>query len=274
MSFNSEDLIAKLDKFREENFYPSWDDVSDGIGISRKTLQRWRNGKVPGKRTLAKVDYFLNNNDYDNSVKECTRCGETKVRSVEYFRRDGERKDGLSSICKDCINSEPSPDRSEYYKKNKNKILKNNKEWLENNREARNEWRRSYYDNNREQHLEYAKRWAQKNPEKIRANNQIRIARINSLPHTLTEEEWLYSLEYFDYSCAYCGTHQDQLGEVLNQEHVIPVVDGGGYVAENIIPSCKRCNSSKHARRFEEWYPEQEYFSEDRMGKILNYIEN
>lgn len=272
MSFDSEEINKRLKDFREKHFYPSWDDIAEDIGISGRTLNRWRKGKIPSNRTLAKIDYFLKNNDYDSSVKECIRCNSTKERSTEHFQRDKNRKDGLSSVCKECINIERKGTQNGYYERNKERMLKNNKKWKIDNKEKYLEWRREYYEDNREKQLEYIRDWQKRNPEKMRSIQQRRLARVNRLPHTLTEKEWEEAIDYFDNSCAYCGTHQSELDEVLNQEHVVPVINGGGYVAENIIPSCRRCNSSKHARIFEEWYPEQDYFSEDRMAKILNYI--
>jgi 5-methylcytosine-specific restriction endonuclease McrA len=37
-------------------------------------------------------------------------------------------------------------------------------------------------------------------------------------------------------------------GLKLTQEHVIPVSRGGGTTAENIVPACGKCNSSKKDR--------------------------
>lgn len=69
-----------------------------------------------------------------------------------------------------------------------------------------------------------------------------------ALPTTLTEAEYLNTLDVFSNSCAYCGT----LGKPLLQEHVIPVIQNGGYTKDNIVPSCKSCNTRKGGRTPEE----------------------
>lgn len=69
-----------------------------------------------------------------------------------------------------------------------------------------------------------------------------RNSRKLQLAATLTKEEWLQTLEKYDYSCAYCGIPTSQ----LNQEHWIPLSRGGEYTTENIVPACKLCNSRKH----------------------------
>src|SRR5699024_11570052 len=97
---------------------------------------------------------------------------------------------------------------------------------------------------------------------------QRRRARMAQLPHDLTLDEWEDTLEYFDYSCAYRGVSDDNLGK----EHVIPIVKGGGYTVDNIIPACQSCNSSKHTTDLEEWYVSYEHYDEDRLNKILDYV--
>lgn len=63
-----------------------------------------------------------------------------------------------------------------------------------------------------------------------------------NLPSTLTLSEWLAILDAHDHSCAYCG------GDFEAIEHVIPVAQGGGTTSDNCVPTCKSCNSKKHAR--------------------------
>lgn len=48
--------------------------------------------------------------------------------------------------------------------------------------------------------------------------------------------------------CRYCGSV-----ESLHCDHVIPYSRGGATVAENLVASCKSCNSSKKDRTVAEW---------------------
>ena len=45
-----------------------------------------------------------------------------------------------------------------------------------------------------------------------------------------------------DHRCQYCGRHAE------NIDHVIPKVQGGKHVWENVVASCQRCNSRKGGR--------------------------
>jgi hypothetical protein len=48
-------------------------------------------------------------------------------------------------------------------------------------------------------------------------------------------------------TCAYCGA------PAWTMDHVIPRSRGGSDDASNLVPACKKCNSSKGARTPEEW---------------------
>jgi 5-methylcytosine-specific restriction endonuclease McrA len=74
-------------------------------------------------------------------------------------------------------------------------------------------------------------------------------------------------LETFDNKCAYCGKEKP-----LAQDHFVPLSKGGEYTNNNIICSCKSCNSSKSDKDFFEWYPEQLFYSKEREAKILKYL--
>ena len=62
--------------------------------------------------------------------------------------------------------------------------------------------------------------------------------RKRSLPATLTQVDWQAALEYFEWSCVYCGATGD-----LHQDHFIPLSKGGGYTIDNIVPSCKELHA-------------------------------
>jgi hypothetical protein len=60
------------------------------------------------------------------------------------------------------------------------------------------------------------------------------------LPATLTLEQWLETLEHFQWKCAFCQ------GPYILLEHFIPLALGiGGTVQSNCVPACRSCNSKK-----------------------------
>jgi hypothetical protein len=85
---------------------------------------------------------------------------------------------------------------------------------------------------------------------------------------TLTLKEWEKCLKYFDHKDAYTGLPMD----IVSQDHVIPVSKGGGYTMSNIVPCERDINCSKSAKDIFEWYtPDQPFYSEARLRKILKW---
>jgi 5-methylcytosine-specific restriction endonuclease McrA len=71
-------------------------------------------------------------------------------------------------------------------------------------------------------------------------------ARERGLSASLTLQEWEQTKKQFKEHwgtdtdcCAYCGGPYEAL------DHFVPIVSGGGTIAGNCVPACKRCNSSK-----------------------------
>lgn len=58
----------------------------------------------------------------------------------------------------------------------------------------------------------------------------------------LTTAEWKAILELYGGRCAYCGS------QGATQDHVVPVSRGGAHTANNVVPSCRPCNSRKGAK--------------------------
>lgn len=71
--------------------------------------------------------------------------------------------------------------------------------------------------------------------------SKIQKRNLSTLPHTLNRKDWNLALEHFSRQCVYCGEQSSS----LHQEHFIPVVSGGGYTRDNIIPACRVCNLDK-----------------------------
>jgi len=99
-------------------------------------------------------------------------------------------------------------------------------------------------------------------PESLRFYLERRRAMVNGLPHTLTLQDWERACAFFGYKCAYC---QEQLP--LTQDHLIAVSNGGGYTAENIIPSCGSCNSAKYNHPWQEWVHLR--FADDKAQAVI-----
>lgn len=82
-----------------------------------------------------------------------------------------------------------------------------------------------------------------------------------ALPALLTLDQWMATLEYFGWKCAYCGQ-----GEYEVFEHFIPLFHGGGTTYNNCVPACMRCNARKndlHPSVFQE-----------KMGDAIQHIQN
>ena len=71
----------------------------------------------------------------------------------------------------------------------------------------------------------------------------------------------------WDNKCAYCGSKHE-----LTLDHIIPQSKGGSDFLTNVICCCKKCNNSKSHINWEEWYAEQDFFTEEKKESILNWM--
>lgn len=211
----------------------------------------------------------------DSTSKHCTRCSEYFPATLEYFGPAKKGRFGLEAVCRPCRREQQRLRRldnvesarmreRQYYANHPEKFRQANYRWRNKNPERSKAINRKWAAKNKNQNrdrakqLEYGRRWRREYPAKkaeqnrrwrtlhpeaaIRHNNNRR-ARKNNLPATLTRSEWQETLRYFDYRCAYCSRRRK-----LEQEHVIPVSQGGPYTQDNIVPSCRTCNSRKGPR--------------------------
>lgn len=185
--------------------------------------------------------------------------------------------------CRSCLACK----RKDYRNRNREKVLARGRERYTNNREAmKTDALRRHYANREQANLK-SRQYYQQNKERLKSASRHRFQvtmpnhkaraeasrryrqRKRSFIATFTAAQWQACLEYFHHTCAYCGAQQD-FWHVLEQEHVIPVTSGGGYIAENIVPSCKACNSSKHADAADTWLASK--FSKRKAAEILARI--
>lgn len=153
--------------------------------------------------------------------------------------------------------------KKQYYKDNKEHLKNYSKQYAETNKEQI----KKYYKDNEHRISEYKKQYKLKNKEYFRIKNQEYKSKKRELSHTLTIQQWENCLEYFEHKCVYCGSETK-----LSQDHFVALSKNGGYDVDNIIPSCKICNSSKHNNDFFDWYPKQSFYSKEREQNILTYL--
>lgn len=157
-----------------------------------------------------------------------------KWRKERYQHHHKEERE-KQSIYREAHKEEQQKYMKKYYRDNIERIKRKNKEYDVNNRDKKKEFKR-------------LQDWVVKQPiEKMRelwkTQSQRRAARKKGLPSTLTHKQWENIKNIYSHCCAYCEKEKP-----LSQDHIIPILKGGGHIYENIVPACKSCNSKKGAR--------------------------
>ncbi len=126
------------------------------------------------------------------------------------------------------------------------------------------------YQANREAILDKKRAWAKANADKVceysRRRHALHRASFKASLSPLTSEQREKRFGLYGNVCAYCHASGR-----LSVDHVLPLFQGGLDQADNIVPACGRCNSSKGARHVEEWYRRQPFFTEERWRKIQRH---
>ena len=154
-----------------------------------------------------------------------------------------------------------------YGESNKEKIAVTSKLWAVKNKERIAVTSKNWREENRDRMNTLCRNWRKENPDKQIITLHKYRSRKKKLPNTLTDKQWEFCQTKFDKCCAYCGNNAK-----LTVEHFIPVSKSGELTINNIIPICKRCNSSKNNKDFFDWYPKQFFYNKKREQKILKYL--
>jgi len=241
-------------------------------------------------------------------TKECNSCGETFPRTSEYFHIREDTKYGFRNECKSCTGSNRqkyvsenkelvSEDRKQYrlnnleiftekdkkyrtenhgaivdrkkvyWIKNKVALTKKNRKYYKENTESISSQQKIYYQNNIEYFAISNKQWRTDHPEEQRITNERRRSRVRNLRHTFTTAQWKEAKIHFDHRCAFCDEEVP-----LTMEHVACVTKGGEFTRDNIIPSCKSCNSKKRTQDCMAWFRGQPAYTLAKENKILLYL--
>lgn len=189
-----------------------------------------------------------------NTTKQCTKCGRKLPIDSFYMDRGTPR-----AKCKECVKSQSqkwrsaNPDQVKamgaLYRHSKEGATKR-KEWLKERAKQ-------------QEQIEYQRQWA--TTEKGKASRRRRVNKFAKTPKghasnkrrharrravlvsiiaTLTADEWREILEQSGHCCVYCGKPFSESLPVT-QDHVVPISKGGHHTKDNVVPSCKPCNSRK-----------------------------
>lgn len=220
--------------------------------------------------------------------KKCTKCGETLPATIEYFHKQKTGKYGLRGECKKCS----SEQRKQRYENNRDEEKERSKKYYENNKDKKAERDKQYYKNNKDKRTEQQKQWRENNKDKKAEYNkqyyatpQGQVVSINNRckrrikeqnqGNGITKAQWLECMEYFEWKCAYSGEY---IGGKNNQsirsiDHVKSLNQGGKHEIWNLVPMYKPYNSGKKDKDMEEWYQQQDFYSEERLQKIYEWQE-
>lgn len=114
--------------------------------------------------------------------------------------------------------------------------------------------------------LESKKEYMRNYMQEYRAKQKRLLGNNKLCENGLSMTDWSAVLSFFNHECAYCGSK-----EGLEQEHIIPVNDGGTYCIGNIVPACRSCNASKGTKSVDSWYSKSEVFNTERQKRLNEY---
>lgn len=202
-------------------------------------------------------------------TKTCTKCGEEKPATLEYFYKDSLRRTDCRVCYNRCYqaayreaNKEAVKAYNEAYREaNKEAIAEKKKAYREANREAILEQHKAYYKANKEAINERKKAYREANKEAIAEQKKAwyrtsrgkfacikRASRVRGINFSLPFE--LYETQLWGKPCHYCGCEIEVTG--LDRKD-----SDKGYTPDNVVPCCADCNVKKSTKPYEQFIQEQ-----------------
>lgn len=192
-------------------------------------------------------------------MKICTKCEQTK--DFTSFSKDSQKKDNLSSSCKECKKSydkayvaknrkHKNAVNAQYAKNHKIEKVDYDKQRRENNKDEINSKKRKYY------HFcggkEVGNAWKSNNKELVRSYAHNAKAKRRSMlkDSNITHKDLTNWQKQQLKVCKYCSV---DCVDNYHIDHVIPLTKGGQHSLDNLTISCPSCNHSKGNKTLAEW---------------------
>lgn len=204
-----------------------------------------------GYGSITKEESLRRQELFEQGIRICSKC--KRELSLDMFTKDCTKKNGLSTLCKDC--------QKQQRKDRKPKIDK----WFEENQEHTKEYhkqyskehaeeKRTYNQVNKEYFKQKRKEYEQENIDKVREQRRkyrkSLKARYKKYELGAKKRNLVFELtiEEFDQitrrSCLYCGEFSDQR-DGIPFNGVDRIDSSEGYTSLNCVPCCEMCNRMK-----------------------------
>ena len=150
---------SKCKQWKEESEFAKVKQNSDGLcGVCKlcvnlRNLERYK-----------KIKYNLEFKEQREGQKQCTNCKQWKP--IEEYGLNIRAKDGHNCRCKQCI--------TEWREKNKEQIVKYNKEYRTKNKDKLQNYHKKYYEDNKEYFNNYFKNYREENIEYLKEYDKTR----------------------------------------------------------------------------------------------------
>ena len=171
-----------------------------------------------------------------------------------------------------------------YIEENREAILEKQKKYREENKDTIARKKKIYYEEHKEEIAKQMKKYREEHKEELAEymkeyhnSPQGQVVRFNShnkrrkrkeqQGNGITGDQWLEMMNFFDWKCAY-SDKSISIKENRSIDHIVPLAKGGEHDIWNLVPMDRRLNSSKCDRDIKEWYPQQDFYNEDRLNKI------
>lgn len=226
-----------------------------------------------------------------NGIKVCASC--KREMSFDMFASDKSTGDGMSCYCIECKRKR----KKDWYNEHAEEERQYQRQYYKDHQEYCKQYQKNNYYEKQDQKIESARIYRKKNQDKVRraikrwhVNNRDKVKMYLQSERVIimrriyannrrimeTNAEGKYSKEdvqdvllFFDNKCAYTGKPLD---EKYHLDHIVALKNGGTNYIWNIVPCNHSPNESKGTKDMELWFRQQEYFSEERLNKIYEWI--